>query len=221
MQSSVLSELQSTALPCPLLFDLHHEIVSQIQVVVNVLLGTHLLYLLLLFMLWASGPIHGLSSVSRFDILLLLRATLVHHFLLGILGLLPLLDFHASLFLLYLGNGKLILFRDSVTFEGTYLIVKFCIATDLSLDDVELIENVILVPACGGPLEVLNNFVDGLAHLSQTGFAYPLRTILCLSLQMDFLFLSFLNPLINVFFSVQQFGQLFLHVLLKFHLIVF
>jgi hypothetical protein len=107
--------MYNTAVLCSLLFNLHHEIVAQIQMVVNVFLSADLLYLLLLFMLRSPSPIHSLSSISRLDVLFLLGPTLVHHFLLSIHGLLPGFVFHASLCLLDHGNGSLILFWDPVT----------------------------------------------------------------------------------------------------------
>ena len=107
---------QPTAIPLPLLLDLHHEIVAQVQMIVDIFLCAHLLYLLLLFVLWSPGPIHSLTSIGRLDVLLLLGPTFVHHFFLGILSLLPSLVFHASLCLLDHGDGCSIFLCNSVTF---------------------------------------------------------------------------------------------------------
>ena len=95
------------------------------------------------------------------------------------------------------------------------MIVKFCITANLSLDNVQLVKNIILVAACSSSIKILDYFSNRLTHVIQTGFAYTFGAILGLALKVLLFFPSFANTLINFLLGVSQFTQFLFHLFLQ------
>jgi len=162
-------------------------------------------------------PVLRPSPVIYLDVLFLFRPSLIHHAFRFVSGPRSLLIFHTALFLLNQIDGSLILVTvpSVIVTEGPDLLVKLSVTRNLGLDNMQLVKNVILVATCCRTFKTFHNFVNSFTHLVETYFAYSFRTVFRFTFEVDLLFSSLLDTLVNFFFGVHQLVQLSFHLLFK------